>query len=176
MSSEDELLVTEILEEALKEGLRARGASKDMVEGVSVRYDQSEYRDGDTWYEVTGEVPVMRDDQSEAEAAAGVNLPAEVFEERFVGTVAMRTEEDEHGYDGKRVVAVAFEPAEGVPLPRVRFEDFETMCDHCGAMVLKGEVVPFEAVPVDVASANAGESATLCEKCAHFVKHASSQV
>lgn len=37
-------------------------------------------------------------------------------------------------------------------------------CDACGE-VLTGARVPFSSLPIDVASANAGESAVLCPHC-----------
>lgn len=42
-----------------------------------------------------------------------------------------------------------------------------TFCDHCGMPQLTIKMYHHEHVPVDVDSANAGESASLCELCQH---------
>jgi hypothetical protein len=48
--------------------------------------------------------------------------------------------------------------------------DSVTWCDACGEAVEPGAAVALEAVPVDVAAANRGESATLCGRCAADVR------
>lgn len=44
--------------------------------------------------------------------------------------------------------------------------DAFTTCDACGEPVHHDERVVFSSVPCDIASANAGESATTCTRCA----------
>lgn len=45
-----------------------------------------------------------------------------------------------------------------------------TWCDACGEPVAPGERVTWDALPCDVAAANAGESATTCPRCAADIR------
>lgn len=42
-------------------------------------------------------------------------------------------------------------------------------CDHCGFRTRAPEYVA--SLPCNICSANEGESATLCSKCGHFIRH-----
>lgn len=45
-------------------------------------------------------------------------------------------------------------------------------CDHCAARLIPGrQGKAVSVLPVNVGSANKGESATLCKKCFHFVRN-----
>lgn len=47
----------------------------------------------------------------------------------------------------------------------------ERFCDHCGCKLAK-RWVHVGTLPIDVSSANAGESATLCKPCHNAMLHA----
>ncbi len=43
-------------------------------------------------------------------------------------------------------------------------------CDDCGEKIQLGKECHYDALPQDIASANLGESATLCAKCFNFIE------
>jgi hypothetical protein len=44
-----------------------------------------------------------------------------------------------------------------------------TYCDNCGEQIPTGTAYIFEHLPCDIASANTGESATVCSKCLEMI-------
>ena len=48
-------------------------------------------------------------------------------------------------------------------------EVFTYVCDHCGDPVDSNNVFFFHTLPQDIASANKGESATVCRKCCEMI-------
>ena len=47
-------------------------------------------------------------------------------------------------------------------------------CDHCGKVIPTGKAYAVSRLPVDIDSANVGESAILCGDCYHLLKIESS--
>lgn len=43
-------------------------------------------------------------------------------------------------------------------------------CDSCAVPILIGEEFFYDKIPCDIASANAGESATVCRKCSEMIE------
>ena len=48
-------------------------------------------------------------------------------------------------------------------------EVFTYVCDHCGDTIDSNNVFFYYALPQDIASANKGESATVCRKCCKMI-------
>jgi hypothetical protein len=48
-------------------------------------------------------------------------------------------------------------------------EVFTYVCDHCGDTIDSNNVFFYYALPQDIASANKGESATVCRKCCEMI-------
>jgi hypothetical protein len=48
-------------------------------------------------------------------------------------------------------------------------EVFTYVCDHCGDTIDSNNVFFFHTLPQDIASANKGESATVCRKCCDMI-------
>lgn len=77
------------------------------------------------------------------------------------------------GFDGDwgmaEVVAVLFDSTDPL-FPSITRDMEYACCDHCGGEWARKLLHGFDQLPIAVNSANEGESALLCEYCAHFVR------